>query len=136
MSNARLLVVEDNAALRKGLSIRLRANGYEVLVAADAISATAAITLEMPDLVILDLGLPSGNGFDVMARLQRSDPLANLPVIVLTGRDPAGNRSRALCAGAAAFFQKPMDDGALLATIHLALKVSRRKSHLEDSSLC
>jgi two-component system KDP operon response regulator KdpE len=103
------LIVEDNAALRKGLSVRLRANGYEVLFAEDAISATAAIVTERPDLVILDLGLPRGDGFDVMERLHRSDRLANIPVIVLTGRELAGNRERALQAGAAAFFQKPME---------------------------
>src|SRR3984885_14888645 len=106
MPNVRLLVVDDNAALRKGLSVRLRANGYEVLFAEDAISATAVILMERPDLVILDLGLPGGDGFDVMERLHRSDPLAKIPVIVLTGREVAGNRNRTLPAGPSPFFQK------------------------------
>jgi DNA-binding response OmpR family regulator len=130
------LIVEDNAALRKGLSVRLRANGYEVLFAEDAISATGAIVTERPDLVILDLGLPGGDGFDVMERLHRGDCLANIPVIVMTGRELAGNRERALQAGAAAFFQKPMEDGTLLSTIRLALDMSRGKSQLAESSLC
>jgi DNA-binding response OmpR family regulator len=77
------LVVEDNAALRKGLSIRLRVNGYEVLFAEDAISATAALMTERPDL-ILDLGLPRGD-VDVMERLRKSHHLAHIPVVVLTG---------------------------------------------------
>jgi DNA-binding response OmpR family regulator len=136
MSNARLLVVEDNAALRKGLSVRLRANGYEVLFADDAISATAAIVMERPDLVILDLGLPGGDGFDVMERLHRSASVANIPVIVLTGRELAGNRDRALQAGAAAFFQKPIEDGTLLFSIQWILDSSRGKLLFDESSLC
>jgi two-component system KDP operon response regulator KdpE len=84
MYGTTLLVVEDNAALRKGLSIRLRVNGYEVLFAEDAISATAALMTERPDLMILDLGLPRGD-VDVMERLRKSDHLAHIPVVVLTG---------------------------------------------------
>jgi len=61
-----ILVVDDNADLRKALSLRLRANGYDVLTAADAISATAIIVKQEPSLVILDLGLPCGDGFVVM----------------------------------------------------------------------
>ena len=66
------LVVEDNTALRKRLSILLRVNGYEVLFAEDAISATAALMTERPDL-ILDLGLPRGD-VDVMERIAQKRP--------------------------------------------------------------
>ena len=118
---ARILVVDDNAAIRKGLSVRLRANGYAVSFAVDAISATAALVTEMPDLVILDLGLPCGDGFVVMERLNNHDRLAGIPVIVLTGRELADNRDRALKAGAVAFFQKPVEDGQLLMAINKAL---------------
>jgi DNA-binding response OmpR family regulator len=120
-----ILVVDDNPTIRKGLSVRLRASGYEVVFAEDAISATAALLTERPDLVILDLGLPAGGGFVVMERLHNNDRVANIPVIVLTGRELDGNRDRALQAGAAAFFQKPVDDGTLLFAIRKALDVSR-----------
>src|SRR6267142_1164014 len=110
MVKTKILVVDDNPAIRIGLSVRLRANGYEVLFAEDAISATAALVTERPDLLILDLGLPAGDGFVVMDRLQKNDRLANIPVIVLTGRELADNRDRALQAGAAAFFPKPVED--------------------------
>jgi len=126
MHSATHLVVEDNAALRKGLNIRLRVNGYEVLFAEDAISATAALMTERLDLMILHLGLPRGD-VDVMERLRKSDRLAHIPVIVLTGREVVGNRDRALHAGVAAFFQKPMEDGTLLCTSRLALDMSRNK---------
>src|SRR6202790_5715100 len=125
MDKTKILVVDDNPTIRKGLNVRLRANGYEVLFARDTISATAALVTDMPDLVILVLGLPCGDGFVVMERLQKNDRLANIPVIVLTGRELAGNRDRALQAGAAAFFQKPVEDGKLLFAIRKALDLSR-----------
>jgi CheY-like chemotaxis protein len=115
------LVVDDNGAIRQGLSVRLRANGYRVLFAVDAISATAAIVTQKPDLVILDLGLPCGDGFVVMERLTKLDRLANIPVIVVTGRELKDNQDRALAAGAVAFFQKPVDDTKLLSAINKAL---------------
>jgi two-component system KDP operon response regulator KdpE len=96
------------------------------LFAADALSATAVLAKEKPDLVILDLGLPCGDGFVVMERLQKNDYLATIPVIVLTGRDLENNRNRALQAGAVAFFQKPVEEGKLLLAIRKALDLSAR----------
>jgi DNA-binding response OmpR family regulator len=122
-----ILVVDDNADLRKALSLRLQANGYNVLTAADALSATTTIVKQEPSLVILDLGLPCGDGFVVMERLQKHDRLAQIPVIVLTGRGKANNMDRALRAGAAAFFQKPVEDGQLLLAIWKALDVPRHR---------
>jgi len=132
MDRTKILVVDDNPTIRKGLSVRLRANDYEVLFAEDAISATTALVTESPDLVILDLGLPGGDGFVVMERLQRNDRLASIPVIVLTGRELAGNRDRALQAGATAFFQKPVDDCTLLFAIRKALDVSRGELRFDE----
>ena len=63
-----------------------------------------------PSLIILDLGLPVGDGFVVLDRLQNSGALAAIPVIVLSARDPQNNEEKALKAGAAAFFQKPADN--------------------------
>jgi DNA-binding response OmpR family regulator len=71
MDKTKILVVDDNPMIRKGLSVRLRANGYEALFAEDAISATASLVAEMPDLVVLDLGLPAGDGFVIMERLRK-----------------------------------------------------------------
>jgi DNA-binding response OmpR family regulator len=121
MDTRKILVVDDNPAIRKGLSVRLRANGYKVLFAEDAVSATATLIAEEPDLVILDLGLPCGEGFVVMERMNKRDNLAHIPVIVLTGREVLENRDRALRAGAVAFFQKPVEDSKLLAAISMAL---------------
>jgi len=130
--NNTILVVEDNLELRKALSLRLRANGYEVLLAGDALSATAAAVQQEPCLVILDLGLPCGDGFVVMERLQKHDRLANVPIIVLTGRGKSKNLNRALQAGAVAFFQKPVEDGELLLAIWKALDTARGGVRFKD----
>ncbi|MGD0989849.1 MAG: response regulator, partial [Candidatus Sulfotelmatobacter sp.] len=71
--------------------------------------------------IILDLGLPVGDGFVVLDRLQTIDALSSIPVIVLSARDPQANEERALKAGAAAFFQKPADNDELMNVIRVSL---------------
>jgi DNA-binding response OmpR family regulator len=121
MHNATILLVEDNDSLRTGMAIFLRANGYEVLLADNAISAAGSLVMEKPDLMILDLELPHGNGFDVLEGLRTRDCIAQTAVIVLTGCEVAGNRDRALRTGVAAFFQKPIEGAALLLAIRSSL---------------
>jgi DNA-binding response OmpR family regulator len=67
------------------------------------------------------LGLPAGDGFVVLDRLQDDDKLSSIPVVVLTARDAQGNEERALKAGAAAYFQKPTDNDELLDVIRATL---------------
>jgi two-component system KDP operon response regulator KdpE len=113
----RILVVDDDPDLVRALRLRLRASNYEVSTASDGYSAVAAAQKEHPALIILDLGLPVGDGFVVLDRLQNSDILAGIPIIVLSARDPQSNEQRALKAGAAAFFQKPADNDELMNAI-------------------
>jgi len=75
----------------------------------------------MPDLIILDLGLPAGDGFSVLERLKANLTLTSIPVIVVSARDRNENRERALKAGARAFLQKPVDNARLLSVIRQAL---------------
>jgi DNA-binding response OmpR family regulator len=121
MRKPKILVVDDDPDLVKALRLRLRANNCEVITASDGYSVIAAAQKEHPDVIILDLGLPAGDGFVVLERLQQSDSLSSIPVIVLTARDPQGNEQRALKAGAAAFFQKPVDNDELLNVIRVSL---------------
>jgi two-component system KDP operon response regulator KdpE len=121
MAKQKILVVDDDPDLVKALRLRLRANDYDISTATDGYSAIAAAQKERPDLIILDLGLPVGDGFVVLDRLQSSNPLSSIPVIVLTARDPQNNEDRALKAGAAAFFQKPVDNDELLNVIRVSL---------------
>jgi DNA-binding response OmpR family regulator len=118
MTGKKILIVEDDMEMAQGLSIRLRANGYSVSTATDGITAISVAQKEAPDLILLDLGLPAGDGFSVMDRLKRTIPLSIVPVVVLTGRDPQGNQQRSMDSGAMAFLQKPVDNDVLLRTIH------------------
>jgi DNA-binding response OmpR family regulator len=117
MERPKILIVDDDPDLRRAMKIRLRANHYDTVQASDGCSAIAMAQKERPSLIILDLGLPAGDGFTVLKRLQEADTLSNIPVIVLSARGPQFNEKRALRAGAAAFFQKPVDNRELLDVI-------------------
>ncbi len=121
MTKQKILIVDDDPDLLRALRLRLRANNYEVSTASDGYAAIASAQKEKPNLIILDLGLPVGDGFVVLDRLQNSDALSGIPVIVLSARDPLLNEERALKAGAAAFFQKPADNNELLNVIRVSL---------------
>jgi len=121
MATQKILIVDDDPDLRQALRLRLRANHYETVNAVDGYSAIAQAYKERPNLIILDLGLPAGDGFIVLQRLQADDKLSSIPVVVLTARDPQSNEQRALRSGAAAFFQKPADNAELLEVIRATL---------------
>jgi DNA-binding response OmpR family regulator len=121
MTKSKIMIVDDDPDLRQALRLRLRANHYDTLNAGDGYSAIALAYKEHPDLIILDLGLPAGDGFVVLDRLQKDDKLSAIPVIVLTARDPQSSERLALQAGAAAFFQKPADNTELLNVIRASL---------------
>ena len=96
-------------------------NHYDTAYASDGFSAVMMAQKEHPNLIILDIGLPAGDGFVVLERLQKNPSLACIPVIVLTARDPQFNKERTLKAGAIAFLQKPADNSELLEAISAAL---------------
>jgi len=121
MMKQKILVVDDDPDLLRALRLRLRANNYDVATASDGYAAIASAQKEKPSLIILDLGLPFGDGVVLLDRLQNSDALSGIPVIVLSARDPQMNEERALKAGAAAFFQKPADNDELLNVIRVSL---------------
>ena len=121
MSEKKILIVDDDRDTLLGMAIRLKASGYQVVSASDAVTAISVARKELPDVILLDLGLPGGDGFVVMDRLRNLIPTATIPVIVISARDPHGNQERAQKAGALAFFQKPADNDLLLAAIRKAL---------------
>lgn len=115
----KILIVDDDRDLVLGLVIRLRASGFEVINARDAIMAIILAKKEKPDLMILDLGLPGGDGFLVMDRLMNVSSF--FPIIVLSARDAESNKERALNAGAVAYFQKPAENSELISCIKKTL---------------
>jgi two-component system KDP operon response regulator KdpE len=113
----RVLVVDDDATLRKTLEIGLRAEGHEVLLAADGRSALQAVTEDQPDLLVLDLGLPDLSGVEVLRQLRT---WSRLPVVVLSARDGSHDKVEALDAGADDYVTKPFGTDELLARIRAA----------------
>ncbi|HVD94256.1 MAG TPA: response regulator, partial [Vicinamibacterales bacterium] len=121
MSKSKILIVEDDADVRLGYQIVLKANGYETFFAADTIGAISQARKQNPDLIILDLGLPGGDGYVVLERLRTNLHLGMIPIIVVSARDLHANRERALKAGAKAYMQKPWNDSELLLLIRTFL---------------
>jgi len=121
LNRNKILIIEDDEDMRRGLNIRLKANEFETAFASDAAMALTIARKEAPDLVLLDLGLPGGDGFLVLDRMKNIAELAPTPVIVVSARDPKTNEKRALDAGARAFFQKPVDNEQLMKAIWRAL---------------
>ena len=122
MAKQKILIVDDDEDVSRGLRVILRAHDYVTVVAGDAVTAISQAKSENPDLILLDVGIPAGDGYLVMERLCNIDSLALIPVIVFTARDEEGQRERALEAGAKAFFQKPVTPAELVASIRQILE--------------
>ncbi len=118
----KIMVVDDDPVLLQAMHWRLRANEYDTVSACDGYSALALAQKERPDLILLDLGLPAGDGFAVLKHLHEFPALAPIPVIVLSAREPEANETRSLEAGAVAFFQKPADNEELLGVMRMCLE--------------
>jgi DNA-binding response OmpR family regulator len=118
----KVLVIEDDPVARADLEARLAANGYTVARAADAASALTVVNRERPDLILLDLGLPAGDGFLVLERLSKIETLAAIPVLVVTGRSDPETRKRVAAMGIASLLVKPVGTEALLGAIRSALE--------------
>ena len=118
----KILVIEDDPVARADLEARLAANGYTVARAADAASALTVVNRERPDLILLDLGLPAGDGFLVLERLRKIETLAAIPVLVVTGRSDPETRKRVESMGVAPVLLKPVGTEALLGAIRSALE--------------
>ena len=117
VSTAKILVVDDDVAICKSICVRLNSHGYKVDAAHDGVSATQKILGGKPDLVILDLSMPAGDGHAVLSRLRENPETMSLPVIVLTASKKPGLREQTLGEGADAYFEKPFEAWDLLRTI-------------------
>ena len=121
MDKRKILIVDDDPNVRESLHIRLKANDFDVFLAEDGVGSIAETLVHEPDLILLDIGIPAGNGFTVLRRLRENTRLSSIPVIVISGRDQEPNRRLALQAGAKAFLQKPVKNAQLLSAIRQTL---------------
>jgi len=116
----RVLVVEDDDAIAQVLTRSLRMEGYEVRVAEDGIVALEQAHGFLPDLVVLDLGLPGLDGLEVARELRKRDD--DVPILVLTARDAVESRVEGLDAGADDYLVKPFERQELLARLRALLR--------------
>ncbi|GAA0668482.1 response regulator [Rheinheimera tangshanensis] len=117
--SARILVVDDEMQIRKMLRIALRSVGYEVTEADSVESGLAALVRQQPDLLVLDLGLPDGDGLELLSELRS---FSKVPVIVLSVRNGDSDKIKALDIGAQDYVTKPFSVEELLARVRAQLR--------------
>jgi len=122
MSNPRILVVEDEVAIRELLTFNLERDGYEVLTAGDGESGLALAQQQPPDLVILDLMLPGIDGYQVCYRMKSDDQLKHIPVVMLTAKSEETDVVIGLGIGADDYVTKPFSPRVLLARVKAVLR--------------
>ena len=118
-AKTQVLVVDDEAAILRFLKPALEANGYEMATAGSVAEATKRIAAEFPDIVLLDLGLPDGDGKDVIGEARE---WSDVPIIVLSARERETEKIEALDLGADDYINKPFNIGELLARMRTALR--------------
>ena len=124
----KILVVDDERDIVKALMIRLQGAGYDVVTAFDGAQGVFMAHKEKPDLIILDIRMPAGNGFGVAERLKRSDHTLTIPVIFLTGSPETNAEEKARAVGARFYIKKPYDPEELLDAIKRALEKDSESS--------
>lgn len=136
----KVLVVDDDPVFLKAASMKLDAEGYEVITALEGSEAIQTARKSKPDILVLDVNLTrdvSGvvwDGFSVMAWMQRFDDLKNIPVVIATSGDPASYTKKAFSAGASAFFHKRLDPRLLITMVSRSLQQPRLAAAGSDAT--
>jgi two-component system cell cycle response regulator DivK len=117
----KILVVEDNEMNRDMLARRLGRRGYEVVIAVDGGQGLALARSEAPDLVLMDMSLPTLDGWEATRRLKAAPETRSIPIIALTAHAMSGDRDRAIDAGCDDYDTKPVELPRLLAKIEALL---------------
>ena len=125
----RVLLVEDDATARYLFGHLLRLGGYAVLEAADGLRAVDMARMVKPELLVLDLGLPLLDGWQVLLLLRRRPETRAIPVLVVTVHGSAPDQDRAAALGARGYFVKPTSPLALLRAVDAMLGVEREPHH-------
>jgi CheY-like chemotaxis protein len=128
-----VLMVEDDPKITLAFSIRLRALGYTVHTAADAVVAVSQVRKHKPDVVVLDISLPGGDGFLVAERISKLDGPSPTPIVFITASQRPDLRDRALGLGAVGFLQKPFDAAELSDAIESALSYAEGRRQQQEA---
>lgn len=127
MSSVRILVVDDEPAILRFLKPALKASDYDLVTAGSVAEAIKRIAADAPDVVVLDLGLPDGDGKDVIRQVRT---WSDVPIIVLSARDREAEKIESLDLGADDYVNKPFGVGELLARVRAAIR-HRMQRHNE-----
>ena len=131
MINPRILVVDDEPAIRQMLIFALSGEGYEYFEAGSADEAQIAIKESSPDLMLLDWMMPGLSGVDLARRLKRNPETKDLPIIMLTAKGEEQDKIKALDTGADDYITKPFSTQELLARIRAVLRRSSSEETAE-----
>lgn len=123
----RILIVEDDAAIRELLARRLNMAGYNTIFAEDGVRALLASVNEAPDLILMDMGLPILNGWQVTERIKKRPETRNIPIIALTAYALSDDRYRALNIGCDDFEAKPINFDRLIRKIEKLLSTGAQQ---------
>lgn len=118
----RILLVEDDEMNRDSLTRLLRRRGYQLLVAHDGAEGVAMGQSEMPDLILMDMSLPTLDGWEATRRLKSAAETQDIPIIALTAHAMSADRNRALAAGCDDYDSKPIELERLLPKIEALLR--------------
>jgi len=122
MKTYKILIAEDDVNLLNSMRIRLTAEGYEVLCASDGYQAVALARKSWPDMLILDINMPAGDGFSVQDRVWNMVHLRRIPVVYVTGDRSQNVLDKAHSLGARSLLKKPFDTGELLQVVRETLE--------------
>lgn len=128
----KILLVDDEEDIQKVIGRRLDKAGFEVLVASSGAEAITTTEKELPDLVLLDIGLPDMDGIEVCKRIKKHEFISGVPIIFFSARDKVDEKIKGLRQGVHDYITKPIDHRELLARIEAVLKISR---HYREISL-
>ncbi len=118
----KILIVDDERDIVKALMIRCQSCGYKTVVAFDGAQGVFMAYKEKPDLIILDIRMPAGDGFSVAEKLKQSKRTQRIPIIFLTGSPEINAEERAMEMGARFYIKKPYDPEELLDAVKRAME--------------
>src|SRR6185503_11309836 len=116
-----ILIIEDDPRTILALTVRLKAHGYSTWTASDCIKGMQLAIRTAPDLIILDIGLPGGNGLELAETLRRKPKTSRIPIIFLTASKEPELRQKVMDLSAAGLLEKPYDPEELLLMVQMAL---------------
>jgi two-component system alkaline phosphatase synthesis response regulator PhoP len=121
----RILIVEDDPSVLRAISYMLEKEGYSVLTAMNGLEGLKKAKEENPDLLVLDVMLPGIDGFEICHRLRAESPTAKLPILMLSAKGQAADRSMGLGVGANEYLTKPVERTVLLGKIEALLAAKK-----------